>query len=150
MLLLRDLMLPGFGLAGESARENAIQQTSDPGAPSRPVVGVGRACVDRTQNSGPGKIDPSATDPGMMAGFVLAGQEAEVTVPADEAFGIGTFTVKIPAPDFDSGPVVTDGGLEAVWIADVDGRRSDDAVFAVRNAGSRHSSSAEFRSGCRV
>lgn len=86
--------------------------------------------------SEPVPIDLSSLKPGGEAGVQVGDYEAKISIPNGEGFSFGTMKIEIPEIGFISPTIERNGSLESVWIADVSGDQTDDAVFVIRSAGS--------------
>ncbi len=81
-------------------------------------------------------IDMSALLPGTEKSIQIGGHKVQISVPSGEGFSFGTIRIETPDVGYSSPRIERNGGVEAVWIADVNGDGAEDGVFVVRCAGS--------------
>ncbi len=110
--------------------------------PARLIVGVSLAlCLSSLvwhglQTGPTERFDLTSLGPGEGFRLLVANREITIAIPAGEALSIGSFRLSDPDLDYDSGPIVRDGSLETVWIADVNADDQQDLITVARSAGS--------------
>ncbi|MDF1799424.1 MAG: PliI family lysozyme inhibitor of I-type lysozyme [Planctomycetota bacterium] len=86
-----------------------------------------------------GELFELGLEPGQEQLLLSRDLDVTLRVPAGEGHSIGTMVVAPRSPDEEPQTELVlerDGGLEAAWLADLDGDRVDDLLLVTRSAGS--------------